>query len=268
MPTIPSSPEPHQARETAESFGVDTERYDRSRPRYPDALVQAIVAASPGRDFLDVGVGTGIVARQCRAAGCTVLGVEPDERMAEFARRDGTEVEVATFEAWDPAGRTFDTVVSGQAWHWVDPVAGAAKAAEALRPGGRLALFWNVSQPPPDLGETFAEVYRRAVPDSPFFRMPPTSPAAMYAAMCDKAADGIRRSGAFSEPQRWQFDWEQRYTREEWLDFSATTSATTRLPQPVLDEVLAGLGAAVDAVGGSFTVRYATVMVGAVRIAA
>ena len=46
--------------------------------------------------------------------------------MADFARRTGIEVEVATFEAWDSAGRTFDAVAAGQAWHWVDPVAGAA----------------------------------------------------------------------------------------------------------------------------------------------
>jgi hypothetical protein len=36
---------------------------------------------------------------------------------------------VAKFEDWDPAGRTFDSVIAAQAWHWVDPVAGAAKAA-------------------------------------------------------------------------------------------------------------------------------------------
>lgn len=48
----------------AESFGVDPERYDRTRPRYPDAMVDAILAASPGPDVLDVGIGTGIVARQ------------------------------------------------------------------------------------------------------------------------------------------------------------------------------------------------------------
>jgi len=28
----------------------DAESYDRTRPRYPDALVKRIVAASPGRD--------------------------------------------------------------------------------------------------------------------------------------------------------------------------------------------------------------------------
>jgi SAM-dependent methyltransferase len=132
----------------AESFGADAERYDRARPSYPAALVERIVAASPGPDVLDVGCGTGIAARQFQAAGCRVLGVDPDPRMADLARQRGFGVEVATFEAWDPAGRAFDAVIAGQAWHWVDPVAGAAKAAQVLRPGGRLAVFWNAFQPP------------------------------------------------------------------------------------------------------------------------
>jgi SAM-dependent methyltransferase len=100
----------------AQSFGSDPERYDRARPRYPDAMVERIVDSSPGHYVLDVGCGTGIAARQFRAAGCRVLGVEPDARMADLARRSGVEVEVATFEAWDPAGREFDATVAGQAW--------------------------------------------------------------------------------------------------------------------------------------------------------
>ena len=143
MPTIPRvQPEPpppglHKARLIAESFGTDAEGYDRARPGYPAALVARIVAASPGSGVLDVGCGTGIAARQFQAAGCTVLGVEPDARMARFARFRGLPVEVATFEAWDPEGRRFDAVIAAQSWHWVDPVDGAAKAARVLRPGGR-----------------------------------------------------------------------------------------------------------------------------------
>ncbi|MFC0454869.1 class I SAM-dependent methyltransferase [Rhodococcus jostii] len=58
----------------AESFGVDAERYDRTRPPYPDTLIERIVSHSPGLDVLDVGCGTGIEARQFRAAGRRVLG--------------------------------------------------------------------------------------------------------------------------------------------------------------------------------------------------
>ncbi len=72
--------------------------------------MERIVAASPGLDVLDVGCGTGIAARQFQAAGCRVLGVDPDGRMADLARPSGIEVEVAKFEPWDPAGRGFAAV--------------------------------------------------------------------------------------------------------------------------------------------------------------
>ena len=45
-------------------FGWDPERYGRPRPRYPDVLIERILAAAAGGLVLDVGVGTGIVARQ------------------------------------------------------------------------------------------------------------------------------------------------------------------------------------------------------------
>lgn len=143
MPAEPSSsrtgrvsrdPEPHQRRQVAESFGADAERYDRARPSYPGALVERIVAASPGSEVLDVGCGTGIAARQFQAAGSRVLGVDPDARMAELARQGGIDVEVTKFEAWDPAGREFDAVIAGQAWHWVDPAAGGGQSWAGTAP--------------------------------------------------------------------------------------------------------------------------------------
>ncbi|MFD7816454.1 class I SAM-dependent methyltransferase [Streptomyces sp. NPDC059785] len=274
MPTLPAEnsprhgrpePAPHQQRDVAESFGADAERYDRARPRYPRALVERIVAVSPGPDVLDVGCGTGIVARQCAAAGCRVLGVDADARMADLARRHGLDVEVAPFETWDPAGRTFDAVVSGQTWHWVDPLAGADRAARVLRPGGLLALFWNAGRPPAELAEAFAGVCDRLVPGSLAARQWSGPAVDGYAALCGKAAEGMVRAGAFTEPERWRFDWERHYTRDEWLDQLPTQGAFTRLPEAELAEVLDGIGAAVDAAGGGFTMRYATVAAAATR---
>ena len=263
----PSGRESHQYRQIAESFGTDAERYDRTRPRYPYALVERIVATSPGPEVLDVGCGTGIVARQFQAVGCTVLGVEPDERMADFARRTGVEVEVATIEAWESAGRQFDAVVAGQAWHWVDPVAGAAKSAQVLRPGGRLAVFWHAFQVPSDVAEAFAAVYHRVVPDSPFNVQPSRQGVELYQPGLMKAAAGIREVGGFTDPEQWRYDWERSYTRDEWLDFLPTTGALTRLAPDKLAEVLAATGAVIDAAGGSFMVGYATVVTTAARTA-
>ena len=264
-PEAASAPEnePHHQRQAAESFGSDPERYDRARPRYPDVLIERIVAVAPGGLVLDVGVGTGIVARQFQAAGCQVLGVDPDARLAEFARHTGVEVEVSTFEAWEAAGRRFDAVVSGESWHWVDPVAGAAKAAEVLRPGGRLAVFWNTGQPPAGLDEAFAEVYRRVLPASLVARLGRRSIEEAHSAMCAKAADGMQATGAFDAPEQWRFEWAQSYTRDEWLDALQTSGGA--IPESQLAGLLEGVGAAIDAVGGSFTMNYVTFVVTAVR---
>ncbi|MFD5828580.1 class I SAM-dependent methyltransferase [Lentzea sp. NPDC060358] len=267
--TPPPAPEPHRHRRVAESFGVDPERYDRSRAGYPDAVLGRVVAAAPGPDLLDVGCGTGIEARQFRAAGRTVLGVEPDERMAAFARGTGLEVEVATFEEWEPAGRTFDAVVSGTAWHWVDPVAGAAKAARVLRPGGVLAPFGHVHQLPPAVAEALLTAYRRVAPESPVFAAGPDVPVLdAYRALYDRAADGIRAAGGFGEPEVWRHDWERAYTRAELLDLVPTSGGLTVLPPDALAEVLAAVGAAVDELGGSVTVPYATWGLTAIRTGA
>jgi SAM-dependent methyltransferase len=258
---------PHRQRQVAEGFGADAGQYDRARPTYPAALVERIVAASPGRDVVDVGCGTGISSRLFQAAGCRVLGVEPDPRMAEQARQGGTEVEIAKFEDWDPAGRAFDAVVAAQAWHWVDLAAGAAKAAEALRPGGRLAVLWNAFDPPRELREAFGQVYRRAVPDSPLSGFWARPALDTYRAGGGRAAGGMREAGGFGEPEEWLADWARPYTRDEWLDLVPTLGGFRQFPPDVQAELLAGLGAAVDAAGGAFLMGYTTLAVTAVRLA-
>jgi SAM-dependent methyltransferase len=254
----------------AESFGVDAERYDRARPSYPDALVARIVAASPGPDVLDVGCGTGIAARQFQAAGATVLGVDPDERMAEFARRTGVAVEVSTFEAWDPAGRRFDAVVAGQSWHWVDPVAGATKAAQVLRPAGLLAIFSHAYQFPPAVAEALAAAYKRVAPDSPIATKSPS--VDVYQTGFARTADTIRAvkrvgeaGGTFGDPEQHRFDWEQTCTREELLELLPTTGGLTQLPPDKRAEVLAGASTAIHALGDTFTMPYTTLAVTAAR---
>lgn len=256
--------EAHRRRDMAESFGDDAGLYDRARPRYPEGLIDAVVAAMPGREVVDVGCGTGIVARQLQAAGCRVLGVEIDERMASYARATGVEVEVSPFESWDPAGRMFDGLVAGMTWHWVDPVVGAAKAAEVLRPGGLFAVFWYVLQPPADLGAAFAEVLRDVLPDNPAAGRAASAPLGAYEHFLDRTADNL--GPAFTDIRRPTYPWSRTYTRDEWLDQMRTSGLAKPLAQAgKLDAVLQGTATAIDAIGGTFTLDSTAVALFATR---
>jgi SAM-dependent methyltransferase len=170
-------------------------------------------------------------------------------------RIHGVLAEVATFEAWEPAGRVFDAVVAGQAWHWVDPVAGAAKAARVLRPGGRLVVFWNAFDVPPELADAFNAVYRRVLPGSPVS----LTTRDAYPTLAAIAADGMR--GVFGEPEEWRLPWQREYTRDEWLAQVPTFGGHTTLAADQRAALVAGIGAAIDAVGGRFVMGYTTLAV-------
>ncbi|WP_213013321.1 class I SAM-dependent methyltransferase [Paractinoplanes toevensis] len=254
--------ESHHQRQAAESFGAEAERYDRARPSYPQQLIHRIVENSTGPHVLDVGTGTGIAARQLEIEEQHVLGLDVDPLMAEQARRQGLEVEVSKFEDWDPRGRQFDTVVAAQAWHWVDPIAGATKAAGILTPAGRIALIWNVMEPEPAARKAFAEVNASVLPDFPNLWSGDRPILELYGRMFETAEHGLEKSGDFTHPERWRVDWDRAYGKQEWLDQLPTFGGMSRLPKGQVDELLAMTA---TAIGDSFVMHYTTVAVTATR---
>jgi SAM-dependent methyltransferase len=227
------------------------EAYERARPSYPPALVDDLVASAPA-DALDVGCGTGKAARLLAQRGVPVLGVEVDARMAAVARGHGITVDIGTFEQWDAAGRHFDLIVSGQAWHWIDPDAGATKAAALLRPGGLLALFWNFSSVDAGLRVRIDAAYARVAPevtDRSWARNggPATIPPAV---------EHLRATGLFANVEHRRYPWERDYSRDEWLALVRTHSDHSTLPA---DQLAALLDAVREAIGDQLVhARYVT----------
>jgi ubiquinone/menaquinone biosynthesis C-methylase UbiE len=126
--------------------------YDRSRPSYPEAAVQAIIDRArlgPASLLVDVGCGTGISARLFAARGVPLIGVEPNDdmrRQAEAAPApEGPRPEYRAGRAEDtglPAG-VADVVLAAQAFHWFEPDAALREFHRVLKPGGWVALLWN-----------------------------------------------------------------------------------------------------------------------------
>jgi SAM-dependent methyltransferase len=251
----------HLDRARAGSFGDDAERYDRARPRYPRVLIDRLLVGHP-RHVIDVGCGTGIVSRLLVDGGADVVGVEPDERMAAVARRHGLSVETETFETWDPHGRVFDLLVSGQAWHWVDPTAGSAKAAEVVKPGGRVALFWNLGRPPGDLRERLDRVYRSVAPE-----LVDTSVLLGHGAAerPGVAADALRANGDWQHVETETFPFDLDYRTAQWLDLLETYSDHRALGPRRLSALLEEVAFEIDRDGGSFVMHYETTLVSATR---
>jgi SAM-dependent methyltransferase len=251
----------HENRRRAVSFGDDAERYDRARPRYPDALYELLLA-EPAPRVLDVGCGTGIAARELQARGCSVLGVEPDARMARFGQDHGLDVEVAAFEDWEPGARRFDLLVSAQAWHWVEPLRGGACAVHALVPGGRAAMFWNIGAPDGAVGEALQAVYRRLEPQLVDTTVLMGHPAERL----DNARRSLTTGGLFGELQEHALTWERVYPTALWCEHLSTHSDYLTMPEPRRAALMNAVAEAIDAHGGSMTITYTTRVVSARRL--
>ncbi|MFR9804456.1 class I SAM-dependent methyltransferase [Pseudonocardia sp. RS010] len=247
----------HADRALAEGFGVSASAYDRHRPLYPVELFDELVALCPER-VLDVGCGTGRVAAPLLQRGLDVLGVEPDVQMASVARARGVEVEIGTFEQWDDAGRRFDLVTCGAAWHWIDPHRGARKAATVLAPGGTLARFLTHRILDDEPLAALDAVYRAHAPETCSDGRPPSWLHDDDAVVADPAFARVRShtlNGAWI------------YSADEWLGLVTTLSDHIALGPRRLNRLVDALrGVIDDDLGGSLHVTSRTHVVLATRL--
>ena len=115
--------------------------YEAARPRYPAGLYDRL---APAGRVLDLGAGTGIATRSLvRRAEVVATDLGPRMLGRLHDLLPGVPCAVAQAEALPIADGSFDLVCGAQMWHWVEVPRAAAEVARVLRPGGRLALWWN-----------------------------------------------------------------------------------------------------------------------------
>ena len=143
--------ERHFTDEQRLAFGRVAELYDRWRPSYPAAAVDAVIdfgALAPPTRIVEVGAGTGKATALLADRGLRVIALEPSPHMARVARVNCArypEVEIVEteFERWQPT-EPVCAVVSAAAWHWIAPDVRCLSAHRALAPGGTLAALWSL----------------------------------------------------------------------------------------------------------------------------
>jgi ubiquinone/menaquinone biosynthesis C-methylase UbiE len=129
----------------ARSFGSVAEAYDRGRPAFPRQAAAWLAGEQPVT-VLELGAGTGKLTRELVALGHDVHASDPDPAMLDVLGRHLPDVRVSESGAEEIplADRSVDVVVAAQSFHWFDHDRAMPEIARVLRPGGHLALAWNV----------------------------------------------------------------------------------------------------------------------------
>jgi SAM-dependent methyltransferase len=127
-------------------FARTASDYARHRAGFPSELLDRLGVARTGARVVDLGTGTGSLARLFAQHGCEVTGVDIAVPLLEQARRLDREagVEIDYVEA--PAEATglpsgeFDVVSAGQCWHWFDRPSATREVARLLTDGGSVVI--------------------------------------------------------------------------------------------------------------------------------
>lgn len=130
--------------ESATSFGIVAESYDKVRPGPSAEALDWLVPAGCGV-AVDLAAGTGLFTRALLGRAAEVIAVEPDKRMRAVLAQRSPQVRV--LEGWGEAiplpDASADAVFVATAWHWFDPARAAQEIGRVLKSGGRLGVSWT-----------------------------------------------------------------------------------------------------------------------------
>ncbi len=130
-------------------FGKTAKDYSQHRAGFPPAFFERLATYNlglPQQVCLDLGTGTGTVARGLAQRGCIVTGLDPSPQLVEQAKALDREAGVtiryiqATAEETTLPAASFEVVTAGQCWHWFDRPKAAQEIQRLLRPGGYLVI--------------------------------------------------------------------------------------------------------------------------------
>jgi SAM-dependent methyltransferase len=228
-------------RELRETFDVEAEAYDRTRPVLPDPLFEDLVAIAglaPGSRVLEIGCGTGQATLPLARRGLSITALELGPELAGLARTKlagfpTVEVVTASFEAWTNTAGPFDAVVAVSSLHWIDPELRFTKPARLLRSGGAMIVAgcsWAAPQPPDAFLTAVGEDYRAVG-----YRGDPPPPADLVPAW-HFPPEAV---GLFTEKFARGYEFSATLSADDYVANLATQSSTHELGADLAREFLA-----------------------------
>jgi SAM-dependent methyltransferase len=230
------------------AFDKAVDVYEEARPEYPAEAVAWLAERldlRPGRTVLDLAAGTGKLTRRLVSTGARVIAVEPlpamrarlVELVPEAEALDGTAEEIPLAEA------SVDSITVGQAFHWFRLETALPELHRVLRPGGELALIWNLREGP--LDDVLGEILRPLRGETP--------------AHADQHwREQVEASPLFGTLEERDFRWEEEFEPELMVKRALSVSFVAALPPERQDEVAARVRDALAALPRPIRSRFVT----------
>ena len=214
---------------SVERFSNRVENYIKYRPTYPREIVDLFrseMGLTKESLVADIGSGPGIFTRLFLENGNVTYGVEPNDAMRSAAEKilrgyPNFKSVNGTAEATTLPGSSVDIITAGQAFHWFKPEPTKAEFRRILKPGGWVALVWNMRQldstpflreyeqfiveNSTDYNEVRHERIHGPLPDSPARSADPSDKAKMAGELIKFFADGFR-TASFDNVQIFDFE--------------------------------------------------------------
>jgi len=217
-------------------FGKTASDYAKHRAGFPDRFFDRLFSdgsVAQGDRVLDLGTGTGTIARGLAKRGCFVTGLDPSDAMLEQAKalaaEEGVDIRLVQARAEEthlPAG-SFDVVIAGTCWHWFDRAIAPLEARRVLKPSGRLLIANLDWLPLPGNVVEATEMLIKA-------HNPPWDGDDGTGIYPSWFAD-MSRAG-FVDLESFSFDVSLRYSHEDWLGrIRASTGVGASLPPDAVE---------------------------------
>lgn len=224
-----------------DQFSMGATEYAAHRPRYPEALFDAVAKLAARRDVaLDVATGSGQAAAGLVGRFAHVVAVDGGVgQLAAAGRGAGFALAAAVAERLPVRAASCDAITVAQALHWFDREAFFAEVDRLLRPGGVLAVWlYMLAEVEPAIDAALRRFYEDVV--GPYWLA--------GRRLVDEGYRGVELP--FRQVVDQSYVWEAKLSLAGYLSYVGTWSAVARSRQRTGRDPILGLAAELGHVWG------------------
>lgn len=134
-----------------QKFSGKNEVYSKSRPAYPQILIDFLFENSIKEDSViaDVGAGTGIFTKQLSKFNNQIFAIEPNDDMFSSLENNLKEYKniktlKGSAEEIPLSNKSVDFICAAQSFHWFNKEKFKNECRRVLKENGFVVLIWNV----------------------------------------------------------------------------------------------------------------------------